>query len=426
MRVMWLATNSSMMEQAENKTINAPLEAALMAYYGEQIQLAVAFEREHEGQVKTAQGNVCYYPLPAKILEVGNSVPYWHETKKKILNVIEDFQPDIIQCFGSEWPYGAICEETDVPIVIHMMGFLNIYHMAVDMVLPPLPLANVENFKPCWLTRGLNFVKKKICSYAVRTEKPVPNIVEMANDFELRIMKHNKYFMGRTEWDRNIVRFYAPGAKYFHVPEALREIVCQAAGTWQYHFRGKLRLLTISAADYRKGNEIILRTALVLKNVLGLDFEWCVAGSKEFFPIFEQRTQLKRQDLNIILLGKIGVRQVVKELQKADFFIHPSIVDNSPHSICEAQMIGCPVLAYNVGGVPQMIEDGRTGYLYPYNEPHTLAFLLGKLYLDKVHLCELSVEETLAAAKRHDPKRVADILFHTYERIIGDGNAKTV
>lgn len=259
-----------------------------------------------------------------------------------------------------------------------------------------------------------------------RPPKHVPNAVEHANAFELRVMKANHYFMGRTEWDRKIVRFYAPGAKYYHVPEVLRDMIWKAAGTWRYHFQGRLRLLTVSSADYRKGNEIILRTALILQTVLGLDFEWRVAGSREFFPFFELRTQLKRQDLHITLLGNISVAQVRDELQEADFFIHPSIVDNSPHSVCEAQLVGCPVIASNVGGVPQLVEDGKTGFLYPYNEPHALAFLLGELYLDRKRLTELSERESAMALSRHDPKQAADILFDTYERIIEDGKSEVV
>ena len=426
MKIMWLTTDSSLLERDENITIKAPLEAALMNYYGEKARLAVVFEKEHEGQEKVICGNVCYYPLEAKLTAVGLSVSYWEDSKVEILKVIDEFSPDIIHCFGSEWPYGAIAEETQVPVVIHMMGFLNIYHMTVDMVLNPLPQILPPPKRLAWLEKAKSQLKRRFLSAVRKPPKRVPNAVEQANAFELRVMKANRYFIGRTEWDKKIVRFYAPGAKYYHVPEALRDVIWKAAGTWRYHFQGKLRLLTVSSADYRKGNEIILRTALILQTVLGLDFEWRVAGSKEFFPFFEQRTQLKRQDLHINLLGRISAAQVRDELQEADFFIHPSIVDNSPHSICEAQLIGCPVIASNVGGVPQLVEDGKTGFLYPYNEPHALAFLLGELYQDRKRLTELSERESDMASCRHEPRRVADILFDTYERIIEDGKSEVV
>ena len=408
LKVMWLTTDSSRMVKSEERTTSAPLESALMAYYGKEVQLAIVFEQEYEGQAKLVRGNVCYFPLAARLKKVGECVPFWDESKKKILQVIEEFQPDMIQCFGSEWTYGAIVEETCVPVVIHMMGFLNIYHMAVDMVINSLPMQPVEK----------NTISKP--------EKHVPNIVEQANAFELNVMKNNKYFMGRTEWDKKIVKFYSPGAKYYHMPEAMREIIWQARGTWRYHFQGKLRLLTISSADYRKGNEIILRTALILKTVLGLDFEWRVAGSRDFFPFFENRTQLHCRDLNISLLGMIDAGQVREEMQAADFFIHPSIVDNSPRSICEAQLIGCPVIASNVGGIPQLVEDGKTGFLYPYNEPHTLAFIIGSMYKDVARLTMLSKKEVSVASLRHDPRKIAGKLYEIYKKILKQEKNKSV
>ena len=39
----------------------------------------------------------------------------------------------------------------------------------------------------------------------------------------------------------------------------------------------------------------------------------------------------------------IGPQQIVRELSEADLFIHPSIIDNSPNALCEAQLVGCPV-----------------------------------------------------------------------------------
>ena len=104
-------------------------------------------------------------------------------------------------------------------------------------------------------------------------------------------------------------------------------------------------------------------------------------------------------------------------MSKADFFIHPSIMDNSPHALCEAQLIGCPVIASNVGGIPQLVSDGETGWLYPYNEPHTLAFLIGNLREEKSLIEEVSRRETETARERHDPKKITGELINVYERI---------
>lgn len=95
-------------------------------------------------------------------------------------------------------------------------------------------------------------------------------------------------------------------------------------------------------------------------------------------------------------------------------------MDNSSNAICEAQLIGCPVIASNVGGTAQLVEDGVTGFLYPYHEPHTLAFLIGHLYREEGVLTRISQNETALARQRHDPKLVAEAVLHTYASVIKD------
>ena len=237
-------------------------------------------------------------------------------------------------------------------------------------------------------------------------------------------MNVNRYFLGRTEWDRNIVKYYSPGSLYFHVPEMIKPSVYEAAGQWKYHAGERIRLFSLSSGDDRKGNEILLRTADILKNVLHLDFEWRVAGSKDFFPTFEKRTGISHEDVGIRLLGMIGSAEIIEEMKSADLFIHPSIMDNSPHAVCEAQLIGLPVIASNVGGVPDLVEKGKTGFLYPYNEPHTLAFLIANVYPDEEKLTAISKTAVKTARERHDPERIALTLFQTYQSIIKDYHGK--
>ena len=114
----------------------------------------------------------------------------------------------------------------------------------------------------------------------------------------------------------------------------------------------------------------------------------------------------------------LEVGGVVDELKNADLFIHPSIIDNSPRAICEAQLIGCPVISSNVGGVPQLVDDGVTGFLYPYNEPHTLAFLIADLVGQRDTLTNVSRAASRVARERHDSNRIVDRIINVYEEVL--------
>ncbi len=349
---------------------------------------------------------IAYYAVDTA-MDVFSTKEEWEIARRALLKVIEEFEPDVIQVLGCEWPYGAIAEDVDVPVVVHMMGFLNVYYATLDMAYG----------NGGWPT-GPGPLRAIMRGILGKRRARVTKSEARAAAFERRTMKANRFFMGRTEWDKNIVRYYSPGARYYHVPEFIRWPFIREAGTWEYHGGSKLRLLTVSSADDRKGNEIILRTAKLLKELIGVEFEWKVAGHKDFMPKFEQRTGIRCEDVSVSLLGMIEREQIVEELKAADLFIHPSIVDNSPNTICGSQLVGCPVIASNVGGVPQLVEHGVTGYLYPYNEPHTLAFLVANLAGARDELTRVSKAASEVARERHDPASIARRHVEVYEDIL--------
>ncbi len=411
-KVLWIAQSCSLQDEKDNPGLTGRMEPVMNRYLAGRIRLAVAYMADGIHEKKFTQDGIDYFAVDGN-MRVGSSEADWETARRDLVRVCEDFQPDIIQCFGAEWPYGQIAESVDIPVVIHMMGFLNIYYLSIQMA------------------RGTVSVKKGM---ATRLKEGIKRLLHLAQEketevdrqaaVERRVMSVNRYFLGRTEWDRNIVKYYSPGSLYFHVPEMIKPSVYEAAGQWKYHAGERIRLFSLSSGDDRKGNEIILRTADILKNVLHLDFEWRVAGSRDFFPAFEERTGISHENVGIRLLGMIGSAEIIEEMKSADLFIHPSIMDNSPHAVCEAQLIGLPVIASNVGGVPDLVEKGKTGFLYPYNEPHTLAFLIANVYPDEEKLTAISKTAVKTARERHDPESIALTLFQTYQSIIKDYHGK--
>ena len=120
--------------------------------------------------------------------------------------------PDVIQCFGSEWPYGLIAECTNIPVVIHMQGFSNIYSESCELVYSDWEYIRCNNFNPKVAFTTLTNKKKN----------------EDGLSKERHLMKINRFFMGRTHWDEEIVRNYSPKSKYYYCPEALRPEIYDA------------------------------------------------------------------------------------------------------------------------------------------------------------------------------------------------------
>jgi glycosyltransferase involved in cell wall biosynthesis len=66
-------------------------------------------------------------------------------------------------------------------------------------------------------------------------------------------------------------------------------------------------------------------------------------------------------------------------LSTADVLVLPSFSEARPRTIIEAMMLGIPVVATSVGGVPSLVDDGRTGLLVPAGDAAALADALGRL-----------------------------------------------
>jgi len=81
-------------------------------------------------------------------------------------------------------------------------------------------------------------------------------------------------------------------------------------------------------------------------------------------------------------IGFLTEAEVIEELQKADLFVLPSFVEGLPVSAMEALAIGVPVIATNIAGTSELIEDGRTGLLIRPSDPIALADAVVKMIAD--------------------------------------------
>lgn len=78
--------------------------------------------------------------------------------------------------------------------------------------------------------------------------------------------------------------------------------------------------------------------------------------------------------LPAIPLGYVsGERQIVDIYNSADVYVLPSLDDNLPNTVMEAMACGVPSVAFRVGGIPEMIDHQKNGYLAKYRDAGDLA-----------------------------------------------------
>lgn len=85
----------------------------------------------------------------------------------------------------------------------------------------------------------------------------------------------------------------------------------------------------------------------------------------------------------VTLVGRLARPDLVREFTLADLFVLPSLFDSFPITILEAMAAELPVVATRVGGVPDVVEDGRTGLLVDPGDAAGLARALEMLAADE-------------------------------------------
>ncbi len=120
-----------------------------------------------------------------------------------------------------------------------------------------------------------------------------------------------------------------------------------------------------------KGHATLLRSVDILRRD-GVDLLLLIAGDGAHRAELEQQAgQLSLGEASVRFLG---ARSDVNELLRAaDFFVLPSDTEGLPLSVLEAMAHGLPVVASNVGGIPELIEHDKEGLLVPPADPKALA-----------------------------------------------------
>ena len=122
------------------------------------------------------------------------------------------------------------------------------------------------------------------------------------------------------------------------------------------------------------------------------------------------------QEGDIELLGFQDVNGVVRAMNSSYALVHTSLIDNSPNSVCEAQVAGLPVVSTNVGGISSLIEHGKTGLLTQTNASD-IAEKVCQLIENKELHSKIKHESKAMARPRHDGNLIAERTLGIYQRI---------
>jgi len=130
-------------------------------------------------------------------------------------------------------------------------------------------------------------------------------------------------------------------------------------------FRNKKswKFLSVGAVIERKGYHYLIDA---LRNLNDIPFKCYIVGNiddKKYYSLLLEKVQTYKLEEKVKFTGYISYRKLLEFYDKTDIFILPSLHEGYGIVLCEAICQGLPIIATNVGAVPEIIEDRGTGLL---------------------------------------------------------------
>ena len=120
---------------------------------------------------------------------------------------------------------------------------------------------------------------------------------------------------------------------------------------------------------------------------------------------------------NIVFLGYLDAEEIKHYLLNVNIFVSASSTEHIATTLGEAMMLGVPCVASCVGAMQEMIDHGRDGFLYPFNETYMLADYICQLFESPPLAEQFSKEGHLHAARTYDRDTNCRKLLEMYETI---------
>lgn len=335
------------------------------------------------------------------------------DQEKLFHDLLMEVQPDIIQIFGTEHLHSFVMTKA-----CSDCGYMNRTIITVQGLVSVIARHYYSDL-PFWVRYGYtlrDIFRGNTCSLRKKYLR--------IGNYEEEIIRMSQYVIGRTDWDRACATRLNDKIHYYTNNETLRLSFYNK--TWDYHRCQKHSIFCSQAGSPIKGFHFVLEALTDILNVFP-DTQVYLAGEDIQTKKSYKRTSyqqylisyIKKKKLTdkIVFLGNLQEDQMVEAYLNANVFVCSSSIENSPNSLCEAMLLGMPVVSADVGGVKDLIEHNREGYIYQHDAPYMLAYYVKKVFAMKDEITPLCEAAKMHAMNTHCIEKNVEDLRRIYQDI---------
>lgn len=332
-------------------------------------------------------------------------------------DLINEINPDIVHIHGTELPHTIsmvnICRKQNIKSVISIQGLVSIISKHIYANLP---------FKVIYGSTLRNILKKdSVAGYK--------KIYEKRAKYEIDAIKKVDNIIGRTTWDRACTLQINQNVNYHFCNETLRKSFyerkwnidkCEKYSIFlsqgQYSLKGLhyiIEAMTLIRKEFPKSKVYIAGNNIIKSDNLKDKLQITYYGKYINKKIKENNLQS-----NIIFTGPLEEKKICERYLKSNVFVCPSSIENSPNSLGEAMLLGMPCIASYVGGIPDLLNDKKDGFLYQVDAPYMLANYICEIFRDRELSNKLSENARLRALDIYNEEKNCNALISIYKNII--------
>lgn len=377
--------------------LSAMLDRFLQEQHRNRIKLGIAFPVSDEiGNIdrELLLGEESFCHCYSFVENLDTPEVYDGAIEERMKEIIEDFKPDIIHIFGTEFPHSLACARAYRSPSRTLISIQGLVSECADAYMADLPLKVQRK------VTLRDFIKKDSIKQQQRKFRK-------RGVYEKEAIRLAGYIAGRTDFDREASAKINPEAKYYLLNETLRNCF--------YHDRWKRNecipySIFLSQGDYPlKGFHYLLKAMpmvlaqypeaqiFVAGNNILQDITWKDRLKRSAYGKYLKKL-IRENNLKekVTMLGNLDAEGMKAQFLMSHLFVCPSALENSPNSLGEAMLLGVPCVAADVGGVHNILIDGGDGLLYPKGSVEGLAEKIIEIF-DK----ELISEKYSQNARRH-------------------------
>lgn len=185
----------------------------------------------------------------------------------------------------------------------------------------------------------------------------------------------------------------------------------------RYHCQGSKVILSVSRLNYQKGLQYLIRAMpAVLKKVPNAKL--MIVGEGEEFSYLNDLSKSLGISQSVIFTGVLSHEEIPVAYSSSDVFVLPSLFENTPLTLIEAQASGKPVISTRVGGVPEVLVDGETGFLVEPRNVKQLEVRIVDLLSDNNLAHEMGEKGKKFVSTRFGISNIVPSFLKAYEKLL--------